>query len=74
MRETLYISDNGKGIEPGICAKIFQRTYTTKPVGKGTGLGLAIAKQIIEEKHSGCLNVDSKVGHGTILKIALPIQ
>ena len=70
----IRISDNGKGIEPDICAKIFERTYTTKPVGKGTGLGLAIARQIIEDKHSGSLNVLSEVGCGTTFKIEFPIQ
>jgi len=42
-------------------------------VGKGTGLGLSISYQIIE-KHGGKIEVDSEVGKGTELAIALPIK
>ncbi|MEH1868312.1 MAG: HAMP domain-containing sensor histidine kinase [Nostoc sp.] len=46
---------------------------TTKGVGKGTGLGLAIARQIVEEKHGGVIEVDSKPGKGTEFVIQLPL-
>jgi Signal transduction histidine kinase len=41
-------------------------------VGKGTGLGLAIARSIVVEKHSGMLEVISKLGRGTEVTISLP--
>ncbi|MGL5063496.1 MAG: ATP-binding protein, partial [Microcoleus sp.] len=53
--------------------KIFDELFTTKGVGKGTGLGLAIARQIIEEKHGGAIEVNSQAGQGTIFTILLPI-
>ena len=69
----ITISDNGKGISEETQNKIFDHLFTTKEVGKGTGLGLAIAKQIIEEKHGGSLEVTSELGKGTCFCIQLPI-
>jgi signal transduction histidine kinase len=69
----IHIRDNGKGISEEICSKIFDRKFTTKAVGKGTGLGLAIARQVIVEKHSGSLEVQSQIGEGTEFFIRLPI-
>ncbi|MGD1805024.1 trifunctional serine/threonine-protein kinase/ATP-binding protein/sensor histidine kinase [Dapis sp. BLCC M126] len=69
----ISISDNGKGISPEVKTRIFDHLFTTKEVGKGTGLGLAIAKQIIEEKHEGRLEVESELGKGTSFYIQLPI-
>ncbi|NEQ51265.1 MAG: hypothetical protein F6K11_14190 [Leptolyngbya sp. SIO3F4] len=70
----IRISDNGKGIPKDICAKIFDRKFTTKTVGKGTGLGLAISHQVVTEKHNGRLEVFSKLGHGTEFLISLPVE
>ncbi|MBE9068792.1 AAA family ATPase, partial [Leptolyngbya cf. ectocarpi LEGE 11479] len=70
---TVEIGDNGKGMNDETCAKIFERTFTTKPVNKGTGLGLAISRQVIEEKHDGRLSVSSSLGKGTEFVIYLPM-
>jgi predicted ATPase/signal transduction histidine kinase/tRNA A-37 threonylcarbamoyl transferase component Bud32 len=70
----ISIRDNGKGIDESTQARIFDHLFTTKAVGKGTGLGLAIAKQIVEEKHSGRLEVNSAVGQGTEFAIFMPIR
>ncbi|AFY57595.1 putative ATPase [Rivularia sp. PCC 7116] len=69
----ILISDNGKGMSQEVKTQIFDHLFTTKGVGKGTGLGLAIAKQIVEEKHEGCLEVESELGKGTSFYIKLPI-
>jgi len=66
------ISDNGPGIADEIKGNIFDHLFTTKGVGKGTGLGLAIARQIVVEKHSGMLEVNSTLGVGTEFTISLP--
>ena len=68
----ISITDNGKGMNPEVKTQIFDHLFTTKEVGKGTGLGLAIAKQIIEEKHDGSLEVESELGKGTSFCIQLP--
>lgn len=67
----IQIEDNGIGISEEVKAKIFDRLFTTKNVGKGTGLGLAIARQIVEDKHGGKIEVFSPVGQGTTFKISL---
>ena len=69
----ITIADNGSGMPAGIKAKIFDHSFTTKPVGKGTGLGLAIARQIITEVHGGILAVQSELGQGTEFCIQLPL-
>ncbi|NJS12923.1 MAG: HAMP domain-containing histidine kinase, partial [Microcoleus sp. CSU_2_2] len=51
----------------------FMYLFTTKEVGKGTGLGLAIARQIVEEKHGGAIEVNSTIGQGTEFIIQIPL-
>ncbi|MBW4505310.1 MAG: hybrid sensor histidine kinase/response regulator [Scytonematopsis contorta HA4267-MV1] len=68
----ISIADNAKGMTEEIKQKIFDNLFTTKAVGKGTGLGLAIAKQIVEEKHGGKLEVFSELGLGTEFIIWIP--
>ncbi|MEG4216915.1 ATP-binding protein [Microcoleus sp. Pol14C6] len=41
-------------------------------MGKGTGLGLAIARQIVVEKYSGYIHINSRLGTGTKFIITLP--
>ncbi|WNZ48681.1 ATP-binding protein [Leptolyngbya boryana CZ1] len=69
----IQICDNGKGMPEEVKTKIFDHLFTTKGVGKGTGLGLAIARQIVVDKHSGSLTVQSEPGKGTEFCIRLPI-
>ncbi|WP_172185345.1 AAA family ATPase [Microcoleus asticus] len=68
----ISIADNGQGMNEKVKAKIFDHLFTTKAVGKGTGLGLAIARQIVVEKHSGSLHVNSIMGTETELIVTLP--
>ncbi|BAY65488.1 two-component hybrid sensor and regulator [Calothrix brevissima NIES-22] len=70
---TISIQDNGPGMLPEVLARIFEPSFTTKPVGKGTGLGLAISYQIIVSKHNGQINCLSHPGQGTSFIITLPI-
>jgi signal transduction histidine kinase len=63
--------DSGSGISCENIQRIFEPFFTTKP--DGTGLGLAITKKIIEG-HSGTMLIESEVGKGTTVKVALPMQ
>jgi two-component system NtrC family sensor kinase len=67
----LWVADTGKGIPEAELGKIFEPFFTTKAVGKGTGLGLSISYSIIE-KLGGTMQVQSKVGEGTVFTITLP--
>ncbi len=68
----ICIEDNALGMTPEVQSRIFEQSFTTKPVGKGTGLGLAISHQIIVDKHSGKIDCFSTAGKGTKFIITLP--
>ena len=64
------VADNGEGISEDNLVKIFDPFFTTKE--DGTGLGLAITHGIIEQ-HNGTIDAESRMGHGTIFTIKLPL-
>jgi signal transduction histidine kinase len=66
------ITDTGIGIPKTNFEHIFTPFFTTKPVGMGTGLGLSIAYDIIVNKHTGEIQVESELGKGTTFTIILP--
>ena len=73
----LFIRDNGIGIPEEDLEHLFERFYRveksrTQDAG-GTGLGLAIAKELVEA-HGGTIQIDSKLGEGTTVKIELPVE
>jgi len=67
------ISDSGSGIPEDIQKKIFDPFFTTKDVNQGSGLGLSISYTIIKG-HKGKLEVDSKLGQGSVFSVQLPIN
>lgn len=71
---TICIQDNGCGMPLEVQARVFEQSFTTKPVGKGTGLGLAISHEIIVNKHHGQISCSSTPGMGTQFIITLPIN
>jgi signal transduction histidine kinase len=71
-RVEIRIRDNGTGISPEVRDKMFNPFFTTKPAGEGTGLGLSITHDIIVKQHSGSLEVDTRPGEFTEIRIILP--
>jgi len=69
----IQISDNGIGMSEDVKQRVFDYMFTTKPVGKGIGLGMAIAYQIVVDKHTGSIEVDSTPGSGTEFTIRIPV-
>ena len=73
LKKTKYIKitvkDHGIGIPQDHLVKIFDPFFTTKQ--KGSGLGLATSYSIVR-RHNGYINVDSRIGEGTIFYIYLP--
>jgi signal transduction histidine kinase len=67
----LTVIDTGPGIAPENQAHIFEPLFSTKSYG--TGLGLSIVKQIVDQ-HGGLLRIDSEVGHGTRVRVCLPLS
>jgi len=67
------IGDTGHGMSSQVAARAFEPFFTTKDVGKGTGLGLDIARRIVEERHGGGIDIDSRPGR-TFVRIRLPVR
>ncbi|MGH7369959.1 MAG: sensor histidine kinase [Candidatus Methylomirabilaceae bacterium] len=63
------VADQGTGIPPENLDKIFRLYYTTKP--DGSGIGLSLVYRIVQ-MHGGSIEVDSKMGRGTIMTVNFP--
>ncbi|WP_394899742.1 ATP-binding protein, partial [Clostridium tertium] len=69
----IIVEDNGQGIRKEDLKNIFNRYYkgvNTSSASNGSGLGMAIAKEVIES-HNGSINIESEVGVGTKIIIAI---
>jgi NtrC-family two-component system sensor histidine kinase KinB len=71
-RVIVSIEDNGEGIPYSQQARIFEPFVQIGRRRGGAGLGLALCKEIAQ-LHGGRIGVHSRVGHGTIFYIALPV-
>ena len=71
-RVEIKIRDNGTGIPPEVREKMFNPFFTTKPAGEGTGLGLSISHDIVVKQHGGTIDVDTRPGEFTEIRIILP--
>ncbi len=65
------IEDNGDGIKKADIAKVFEPFFTRK--SRGTGLGLSLCREIVN-LHSGSIDIQSKLGKGSVVSICLPYQ
>ncbi|SDW70727.1 cell wall metabolism sensor histidine kinase WalK [Paenibacillus sp. CF384] len=66
------IQDTGSGIPPEDLPHVTEKFYKGTSQRSGSGLGLAICKEIVE-LHGGSFRVESTVGEGTAVTIALPL-
>ena len=71
----LTINDYGVGMSPSQMNSLFSLDKAKSTPGtaseKGTGLGMIICKEFVEN-NNGRINVNSKVGSGTSIRIILP--
>jgi two-component system phosphate regulon sensor histidine kinase PhoR len=69
------VEDTGVGLSEEDCQKVFEKFYRVKKdkeMASGTGLGLPLAQHIVQDVHGGQLTVQSKLGVGSIFRVALP--
>jgi signal transduction histidine kinase/ActR/RegA family two-component response regulator len=66
----LEVTDSGVGMSDEVQKRLFHPFYSTKGPG-GTGLGLSIAYGIMQ-RHHGKIDVTSRRGAGTTVRITLP--
>lgn len=69
----IVVNDNGVGIPPKILEKIFVPFVTTKDSDSGCGLGMSISYGIIKS-HNGTIDIKSKEGEGTTVRLIFPIK
>jgi len=74
---SISVSDTGIGIDEASLPSIFDEFYRVQGPNTryttGTGLGLSIVKRIVES-HFGRIEVESKVGQGTVFTVKLPLK
>ena len=69
----IRVQDTGGGISEEQMQMIFEPFYTTKAAEQGTGLGLSITKKILESMN-GTVEIESKVGKGSVVILSLPLK
>ena len=65
----ITVKDSGLGMDAEALARVFEPYFSTKT--SGTGLGLPIARRNIE-LNNGTIDVESRKGHGTTVRVRLP--
>ncbi|HEU0276642.1 MAG TPA: two-component regulator propeller domain-containing protein [Rhodanobacteraceae bacterium] len=71
---TYHITDQGPGMTPAECARVFRR-FEQADYGRlqrGSGLGLAISHELVNLMH-GRIDVQSTPGRGSTFSVALPL-
>jgi signal transduction histidine kinase len=70
---SLFVTDNGSGIEAQDLSKIFDPFFTTKGKGEGTGLGLSIVARIVRD-HGGKVRAENRASGGSLFQVTLPLS
>lgn len=69
---SMTVEDDGPGIPPDLLPTVFER-FTKSAGSRGSGLGLSIARAIITA-HGGSIAAGSSgAGHGTAIRMSLPL-
>jgi PAS domain S-box-containing protein len=72
-RAVVRIRDTGQGMGPETQRRVFDPFFSTSPAGSSPGLGLSICDRIVSEL-GGEISIESKVGAGTSVRVALPAR
>ncbi len=69
----LEVRDTGVGMDEVTRQRCLEPFYSTKRERGGSGLGLAMVYGMVE-RHQGTIEVESEVGHGTVMRLVLPLR
>jgi PAS domain S-box-containing protein len=67
------VGDTGVGMSNDVLERAFEPFFTTKPQGQGTGLGLSQVYGFVRQS-GGLVRIDSTPGHGTNVRLMLPLH
>jgi signal transduction histidine kinase len=67
------VADTGRGIDPAVKPKLFEKFMTKSDNAKGTGLGLYLCKAIVEA-HGGKIWAEDGKGKGAVFAFTLPVN
>jgi PAS domain S-box-containing protein len=68
----LSFADDGCGMPPDVERRAFDPFFTTRRHDGASGLGLHIVHSIVVDRLGGQLQLESKPGAGTVLRLVLP--
>jgi signal transduction histidine kinase len=68
----IMLSDDGCGMSPEIRRHAFDPFFTTRRDQGSTGLGLHIVHNIVTNRLGGSIQLDTKPGEGTKVRIIVP--
>jgi signal transduction histidine kinase len=69
--EVLF-SDDGCGMSPEVTRQVFDPFFTTRRDQGSTGLGLHIVHNIVTNRLGGRINLETRPGAGTKIRIVVP--
>ncbi len=69
------VADTGQGIPPDELPQVWEEMYRSPSARAvpGSGLGLPLVRAVVE-RHGGHVHADSRVGSGTLVRLALPVR
>ncbi|GMU01974.1 hypothetical protein KH5H1_60940 [Corallococcus caeni] len=67
----IEVQDEGRGIPQECLGRVFEPFFTVAGIGRSVGLGLTAAHGIVE-RSGGTIDIQSRVHHGTTVRITLP--
>lgn len=70
---TIHFADNGCGIAEEDLPNIKKKFYKANLQIRGSGIGLAVVDEIIK-LHNGAFEINSELGVGTTVTVALPVE
>ena len=64
--------DEGEGIPAGVLPRVLNPMFSTRSFGQRMGLGLSLARDIVEKEFRGSIDLSSRVGEGTTVRVRFP--